>query len=349
MAIALIGLVLSLSGALIAAGRDEPSLNRDRQASARSRIHALDELAWPRIDAFDRQRTMFILPVGIVEEHGPHLPVGADTLAVVHEATVAARRVRAALPEWNIVMMPALDYGQGGANEIAGRLVHPGTYGIRQSTLRALVADIGAQIAQNGFTWIFVVNGHGGPVHNIAINEACDFVSETFGVTMVHLTALFRADEAIQAEGKKMRARHFTASELASIGLDVHAGVSETAGMLAVRPDLVGSSYRTLPSRAGASLAELREIASSPDWQGYLSAPAMANLRYGRAVEEWWIQGFTDLMLRAVRGENLLKQPRVPESLPDDPGIAQALEKALDNERAFERKLEDWLARRTKR
>jgi hypothetical protein len=44
-------------------------------------------------------------------------------------------------------MMPLLNYGEGGANEIANDLIHPGTYGIRQSTLRALVADLGAQVA----------------------------------------------------------------------------------------------------------------------------------------------------------------------------------------------------------
>lgn len=76
-------------------------------------------------------------------------------------------------------------------------------------------------------------------------------------------------------------------------------------------------------------------------------SPAKANARYGRAVEAWWVEGFTDLILRAVRGENLLAHPRVPDSIPD-PGIAQALGKVLENERAFEQKLEKWLAQRAK-
>ena len=40
----------------------------------------------PQIDALERQRTLFILPVGMIEQHGPHLPVGADTIAVTYEA-----------------------------------------------------------------------------------------------------------------------------------------------------------------------------------------------------------------------------------------------------------------------
>lgn len=348
MRLLLTGLILSVMVPPLTAEQDHPTIPRERPVPPRSQVHKLEELAWPQIDAFDRQRTMFILPVGMVEEHGPHLPVGADTLGVNHEAAGAARRVSQALPEWNIVMMPALNYGEGGANEIGGLLVHPGTYGIRQSTLRAIVADIGGQIAQNGFKWIFVMNGHAAPTHNIAINEACDFISDTFGVTMLHLSSLFRADTVIQAEGQKMRAAHFSASQLASFGMDVHAGVGETSGMLAVRPDLVRSSYKTLASRAGESLDELHEIASSPGWQGYLSAPAMATVRYGRAVEAWWVQGFTDLILRAVRGENLRSRPRFPESIPDNPAIAGALGRALENEESFQRKLDDWLAQRRK-
>ena len=346
MKYALIVLLLITGGAADLAGDQTPA-QPNRSNPPRSKIYKLEELTWPQIDALDRERTLFILPVGMIEEHGPHLPVGADTLGVTYEANGASRRVSRALPDWNVVMMPPINYGQGGANVLGDMLVHPGTYGIRQSTLRSLVADLGGQIAQNGFKWIFVLNGHGAPTHNIAINEACDFVSETFRVTMLHLTGLFRADAAIQSSGEKINAKYFSAAELSSFGMDVHAGVGETSGMLAVRPDLVRSNYKTLPSRAGRSLEELREIATAPGWQGYLSSPARATAAHGRAVEAWWIDGFTDLILRAVRGENMFVHARVPETVP--PAVAPILEKALANEAAFEAKLENWLAQRRKR
>jgi creatinine amidohydrolase/Fe(II)-dependent formamide hydrolase-like protein len=251
------------------------------------------------------------------------------------------------LPDWNIVLMPAVNYGQSGANQLGDMPIHPGTYAIRQSTLRSLVADLGAQIAQNGFKWIFVMNGHGAPTHNIAINEACDFVSESYRVTMLHLTGLFRADAAIQAAGEKINAKNFSAADRSSFGMDVHAGVGETSGILAIRPDLVPPNYRTLPSQAGASLEELRKIATAPGWQGYLSSPARATAAHGRAVEAWWIDGFTDLILRAVRGENMFVHSRVPETVPV--AVAPILEKALANEAAFGAALENWLVQRSKR
>jgi creatinine amidohydrolase/Fe(II)-dependent formamide hydrolase-like protein len=314
--------------------------------SGGSRVQRLEDLRWPQIDALDRERTMFILPVGMLEQHGPHLPVGADTFGVLFEANGAAARVSEAIPNWRVVMMPPINYGESGANEIANDLIHPGTYGIRQSTLRSLVADVGAQVAQNGFKWIFVTNGHGAPTHNIAINEACDFVSESFGVTMLHLTALFRADSRIQAEGRKLEARFFTPAEIASFGLDVHAGVGETSALLAVRPDLVDPGFRKLPSRSARTREDLAALAAAPGWQGYFSSPAMANAAFGKSVESWWADGFADLILRAVKGENLLNAPRMPDRI--DPAVASILGKALENERAFELKLADWLSRRRK-
>jgi creatinine amidohydrolase len=145
---ALIVLIVWGMSGLAAGAQSQGATQPDRSAPPRSRIYKLEELTWPQIDAFDRERTLFILPVGMIEEHGPHLPVGADTLGVTHEATAASRRVSRALPDWNVVMMPPINYGQGGANMLGDMLVHPGTYAIRQSTLRSLVADVGGQLAQ---------------------------------------------------------------------------------------------------------------------------------------------------------------------------------------------------------
>ena len=280
-----------------------------------ARIYKLEELNWPQIDALDREQTLFILTIGMLEEHGPHLPIGADTFGVTFEATGVAQRVSRVLPRWNVVMMPPINYGHGGANLIGGHVVHPGTYGIRQATVRSLIADVGAQVALNRFKWIFVLNGHGAPPNNIAINEACDFVSESFGVTMLHVSGLFRADQKIQSQGAKMAAKYFSPIEISSFGMDVHAGVGETSAILALRPDLVHSSYKKLPALAGQTREELQTIAKTPGWQGYLSSPAKASTAYGRDIEAWWVDGLSDLILRSIGGQDLLKAPRFPRSI----------------------------------
>jgi creatinine amidohydrolase len=315
-------------------------------AQVDTRIYKLAELRWPQIDALDRDRTMFVLPIGMLEEHGPHLPIGSDTFGVAFEAEHVVRRVAAALPEWSVVVMPMIEYGTAGANVIGGQLVHPGTYGIRQATVRALVADIGAQVALNRFKWIFVLTGHGGPPHGIAVNEACDFVTESYGVTMLHVSGVFRADETIQANGRAVDEKHFSPEELSSFGLDVHAGVRETSANLALRPELVASSYKELPAQVGHTREELQRVAKTPGWQGYLSAPARATAAYGHAVEAWWVEGLSDVILRAVRGENLLKAPRAPDRI--DPALTSLLDTLRKDEKAFEARFQEWLARRSK-
>ena len=147
---ALIGLVMCLVWESAVVVHEQPPRQRSGSDSV-PRVYRLEELTWTQIDALDRQRTLVILPIGMLEQHGPPLPVGSDTIGATHEAEAASRRVSRALPDWRIVLMPAVHYGNLGANEIGNMPVHPGTYSIRQSTLRSLVADVGTQLAQNGF------------------------------------------------------------------------------------------------------------------------------------------------------------------------------------------------------
>jgi len=315
-------------------------------ASTRGKLFAIADLTWQDIDALDREKTLFLLAVGMLEEHGPHLPVAADTIGVEYEAGKVAERLTEALPDWNIVMMPAINYGSSGVNQVGNVAVHPGTYAIRQATLRSLVADIGGQIAQNRFKWVFVMNGHGAPTHHAAVNEACDFVSEEFNATMLNVSGLFTADPAIQEKGEQIAARHFSPADLSSFGQDPHAGVSETSGLLAIRPDLVRTTHRTLPSYRVENRTDMRDVASRSDWPGYFSSPARATVEYGRDVEAWWIDGMTDLILQAVRGENLLRRPRWPDAMQSDPEYGAIIESVRQPEREFEQKLDRWLARR---
>jgi len=309
-------------------------------------VLAIADLNWQEIAALDRKKTLFLLTVGMLEEHGPHLPIASDTIGVEHETKGVAEVLRQALPDWTVVLMPTVNYGSSGANQIGNVTIHPGTYGLRQSTLRSLVADIGAQIAQNGFKWVFVLNGHGAPTHHMAVNDACDFVSDVFNATMLNVSGVFTADPAIQAEGEAITAKHFSAAEINSFGADQHAGVSETSGVLAIRPDLVDSAYRNLPNLRVGNRQEMIRMASRAEWPGYFSSPAMANAAYGRDIEEWWVRGMSNLILKAVRGENLRGRPRWPDQMESDSAYRQILESVLAPEREFDRQFQRWLDQR---
>jgi hypothetical protein len=61
-------------------------------------VLAIAELNWRQIDALDRKKTLFLLTVGMLEEHGPHLPIDADTIGVEHEARAGAHILRISRP-----------------------------------------------------------------------------------------------------------------------------------------------------------------------------------------------------------------------------------------------------------
>src|SRR5512132_3303953 len=108
--------VVCAVAAAAACAQEKAARQGDGSAPGVSRIYKLEELNWPQIDALERERTLVLLPVGMLEQHGPHLPVGVDTLGVLYEANGVSRRVSQALSNWDIVMLPSISYGHGGAN-----------------------------------------------------------------------------------------------------------------------------------------------------------------------------------------------------------------------------------------
>jgi creatinine amidohydrolase len=113
-----------------------------------------EEFTWPEIrEAVARQRVA-VLPVGTVEQHGPHLPLVTDVLT----ATEMSRRAVERMPE-QAVLMPSVYYS---FNE--HHLDFPGTIAVEGPTIVNYVTDIGRSLAHHGFRKILLVNGHGSNV-----------------------------------------------------------------------------------------------------------------------------------------------------------------------------------------
>jgi creatinine amidohydrolase len=336
-----IGAVACIVAALLLPGSSQTHI--PKKPMPKIGVYRIEELTAPEIDRLDRNKTLFILPVGVLEEHGPHLPIGTDTYLVNFGVEGTAKRLQRNLSDWTIIMLPNLNYGEGGANGFSGNPVHPGTYGVRYTTLRSVVADIGGEIAQNKFKWIFVIHAHGAPMHNVAINEACDFVTETFHVTMLNLTSLRWVDAEYSARSEQIAAKYYSAQGRQRQGVDIHAGTSETSAMLAISPEKVRPLYRKLPDRVGMTVDELASIAEKPGWEGYFGSPAKANSAFGKEWVNLAIAGNVDFIVRAVHGENFSKHPRYPEGdLP--PPYTEPPEEGV-----FADKLQQWLDARKKR
>ncbi|MGJ0117727.1 mycofactocin biosynthesis peptidyl-dipeptidase MftE [Williamsia sp. MIQD14] len=156
---------------------------------------------WTELD--DRHVTL-VVPVGSVEQHGPHLPLDTDTRI----AGAVANGARSALgDDEEMLIAPALAYGASGEHED-----FPGTVSIGHEALRLVLVEYGRSACRWAARIVFV-NGHGGNVP-----------------TLVDAVGLLR-DEG----------RDVAWFPCAVAGADAHAGATETALLLYISRDLVRS------------------------------------------------------------------------------------------------------------
>ncbi|MEO6064509.1 MAG: creatininase family protein, partial [Lysobacterales bacterium] len=170
------------------------ALAMSQSATAAGQMYRVAEMSTTQIQALDRQKTVVILPGGVIEEHGPYMPSFTDgyyneRLSQDLAAAVAAR------DGWSVLMFPTIPLGTGGANEIGYKNAFAGSYGVRASTLRAVFMDLATQLGDQGFLWIFVVHGHGSPLHNQALDQAGDYFRDEFGGRMVNIEGLAPATD----------------------------------------------------------------------------------------------------------------------------------------------------------
>jgi len=246
-------------------------------------VHRLEELSTPGLDALDRERTVVILSVSPLETHGPHLPLGVDAFTARHFAEAIAERVVASRPGFTVVLAPTLYLGSFTFDTV-------GTVAVRQRLVRDVVVDYGRALARAGFRHILVSNGHGGPGHLVALEEAAAIVSRRHRVTMASFTGhlaweFLRGRLLPQIEAGL--GRPLSPAEREAFSEDAHGGWWEASLMLALRPDLVDDGYRTLPA-ARYSLRE-RLVPNYPlrhGGQGYVGHPAMADPAFARATTD---------------------------------------------------------------
>jgi mycofactocin precursor peptide peptidase len=160
-------------------------------------VFELAQAQWPSVERAARR--LLMMPVGSLEQHGPHLPLDTDTRIAVAVARQACAGRR------GVALGPALPIGASGEHA-----AFPGTLSIGTEALTACLIELGRHA---GLHWpaLLLVNGHGG---NAAAVEA--------------------AAGRLRYEGRACRAWH-----AAWPGGDAHAGRSETSLMLTLAPDAV--------------------------------------------------------------------------------------------------------------
>jgi creatinine amidohydrolase len=216
-----------------------------------------------------------LLPFGILEKHGPHLPLGTDLLNVRYASLQAASQEYA-------VVFPEYYFGQ-----IFEAKHEPGTVAYSMDLQLHLLQETSDEMARNGCKKIIIVNGHGGNEHLLPffaqsqMDKPHDYV--------VYVLAGGRSRPGGPA--KK------------STGLDYHAGENETSNTMVSHPDLVHLDRAKEESGADQKRQSLPEDLYTGIWwyarfpNHYSGDGSVATKELG----EWNMKGWIDSIVEGIR------------------------------------------------
>jgi len=221
-----------------------------------------------------------MLPFGILEKHGPHLPLGTDLLDVRYAALHAAEQ------EY-VVVFPEYYFGQ-----IFEAKSQPGTIAYSSELQLELLQQTTDEMARNGCKKIIIVNGHGGNEHLLPyfaqsqLDQPHDYVVYVF-------------DQRSPESGgppKKM-------------SMDMHAGESETSKMMIARPDTVHQDRANKESGADQHRINLPDDVYTGIWwyarfpNHYSGDGSAATKELGEFQMNWWISTLVKV-IQSVKADN---------------------------------------------
>jgi creatinine amidohydrolase len=168
-----------------------------------------DELTDPEIAAALARSPRAILPMGSIEQHGPHLPTGTDFFAATSIALAVAEHTDA-------LVLPLCPLGVTPMH-----MPYPGTVSLRPQTLQDVIWDIGSSLVSHGCREFVILNWHEGNIPSLAL--AAERLHRSLGLAVVTVQACYVAEERFGP----------------SAGGLTHGGKIEAWSVLSCRPDLV--------------------------------------------------------------------------------------------------------------
>ena len=238
--------------------------------------------------AIDPMETIAILPTAAIEQHGPHLPVGVDTM--IAEGMLAELR-RTCPDDLDIRILPVQAVGK--SNE---HLDAPGTLTLDAPTALAAWTQIGLSVARAGVRKIVIVNSHGGNLDLVSILSRELRVRAGMFAVKCQWSA-FGTPEGLFSDYER--------------AYGIHGGEAETSLMLHFRPETVdmAAAERFASAAEGAAIPPVGPI--SHGWmardlnpKGTVGDAALATAEKGRATCDHQVRGFIDL-LKKVRADPL--------------------------------------------
>jgi creatinine amidohydrolase len=216
-----------------------------------------------------KQTDIAILPVGAIEQHGPHLPLDVDSF----DAEYLSKKVAEACSNPKPLVLPLLPYGVSYHHDD-----FPGTISVSNESLSKMVYEIGISLERNGIKKLIIINGHGD--NSPTLNYAAQMINRD--------AKIFVAVDTGETSDVDL-------DEMSDTHNDVHAGEVETSTTLALRPNLVKmdkainstlnftSRYLNFSSLRGVPwYARTKKISDS----GVMGDPTKANAAKGEKMWE---------------------------------------------------------------
>jgi creatinine amidohydrolase len=232
-------------------------------------------------EAITRAQGTCLLPFGIMEKHGPHLPLGNDLLNVRYVAINAAQQEYA-------VVFPEYYFGQ-----IAEATHQPGTVAYSRRLQLDLLQETTDEMARNGCKKVIIVNGHGGN------NSLLPFFAQTQLDTPHDYVVYVQGFPEGGPDEPKHKSNPAT---------DMHAGESETSLSMIARPDLVHQDRAAQESGADQARQHLPDGLYTGIWwyarfpNHYAGEGAAASRALGEYEARTWITGIVQA-IRAVKAD----------------------------------------------
>jgi creatinine amidohydrolase len=248
------------------------------------------DLSSPEFALLPPDRTVAVLPVGAIEQHGPHLPVAVDTCLLDRIVAHALALMPPGLP---ILVLPTSAVGK--SNEHRD---FPGTLTLSAATLGRVWYELGAAVRRAGVRKLLLFNSHGGQP------QVAQIVARDLRIDHQMLAVAANWFSWGLPEGL------FDAAEIRH---GIHGGAIETAMMLAARPDLVDTAAAAdfVPVTVADDLdyPRLRALgAAGLGWQaqdlhreGVCGNAGAATAEAGRAVIDHAARGLVELLDELVR------------------------------------------------
>ena len=235
--------------------------------------------------ALQQSDSTCILPIGILEKHGPHAPIGSDLIHVREWAARATKKEYA-------VVFPDYFYGQ--INEARHQ---PGTFSLPPTVVWDLLDATCTEIARNGFKKIVIINGHGGNPNLLQY-----FVQTQLDKKRDYAVYFFTPgrDSAYNATVKSVRK-----SDPAG---DSHAGENETSTLLYLRPELVKMDSSKIESGENLRRLPIPNVYTAIWWYSsypnhYAGEGNVATAKLGKIITENTIASLAQA-LKAIKADN---------------------------------------------